>query len=691
MGAQAETARSGAGLRLRGRLVGGRSVVGSEAALGLLRALAVLLLLAAFYRPAIERMGRLVFPAPLDDVYIYFDFARSTAEGCLLCWTPETGYSSGATSPPYALALAVFHLIGFSGDGLGLAAAVLAFVSLWDLTGSLARMAGGGPRAALLATALVLGIPLLDWTWVSGMEAAFAAAIFARAVVATQRARAALASGRPRAQLHAGVWLALSAWARPECAPAALILATTVAHAAGELSAAAALARAGGPTAATLALSAIVNRWLTGEASPAGAVRKLVTSDPYSTPVDKTIVVLKNLVRLVTEGLEGGLGGPRALVALLALGLASVVHRATRALGLALLGGACASLALVCLNTTAPYQNLRYLGPTLLMLVAAALLGLRALELRGRMAGIAGSIVVIGVVVSASREFARQIGHFSRAAANIAEQQLEVGRRLGALAPRPARVFVGDAGAIPYASGLPALDGLGLGGDHDLPFARASVHGVPAVIELIERLPSNARPDVLAIYDGWWSGLPARFGEPMFSVRIEDNVICADPVKSVYRANWALLEDRTRPEGDVLDVLDFGDLIDERSHSMTFSRPRNGYVVDAVLRDGAGRMRWDAGRSIEKNHELSFELSVAEPMVRARLVLRSDTATPTGSVVHRGQAHSLEARTDVSAPSGPSWREHETTLVDVEPGDRVVVQAGREPARWFAMRLERVR
>jgi len=40
-------------------------------------------------------------------VYIYFDFARSTARGCVLCYTEEGGLSSGATSPPYALVLAL--------------------------------------------------------------------------------------------------------------------------------------------------------------------------------------------------------------------------------------------------------------------------------------------------------------------------------------------------------------------------------------------------------------------------------------------------------------------------------------------------------------------------------------------------------------------------------------------------------
>ena len=93
-------------------------------------------------------------------------------------------------------------------------------------------------------------------------------------------------------------------------------------------------------------------------------------------------------------------------------------------------------------------------------------------------------------------------------------------------------MLVGDAGAIPYIAELPALDGLGLGGYHDLPFARASLHGDAATVELIERLPKEDRPDWMAVYPGWWGTLVDRFGTRVDSVRIRDTFICAAREKS---------------------------------------------------------------------------------------------------------------------------------------------------------------
>src|SRR5262249_48432244 len=154
---------------------------------------------------------------------------------------------------------------------------------------------------------------------------------------------------------------------------------------------------------------------------------------------------------------------------------------------------------LVCLNTTAPFQNLRYATPTLFLTLLAAILGVYASALRNRWLGLVGVAVLAASAGGAARAFPKQIDHYPRASRNLAEQQVEVGRRLRELGAE--HIFVGDAGAIRYVSDLPVIDGLGLGGYRDLPFARASVHGIPSVIELIERLPANERPDTLAIYD----------------------------------------------------------------------------------------------------------------------------------------------------------------------------------------------
>lgn len=75
---------------------------------------------------------------------------------------------------------------------------------------------------------------------------------------------------------------------------------------------------------------------------------------------------------------------------------------------------------------------------------------------------------------------------------NIRNQHLTLGKYLAEL--KPNRVLVGDAGAILYESDRPGLDIIGLGGYHGMPFARAGVHGLPATVELLERMPPRERP-----------------------------------------------------------------------------------------------------------------------------------------------------------------------------------------------------
>ena len=53
--------------------------------------------------------------APLDDVFIHFDYARAAAEGHPFEWFAGNGYSSGNTSLLYPFVLAVGYLAGFHG------------------------------------------------------------------------------------------------------------------------------------------------------------------------------------------------------------------------------------------------------------------------------------------------------------------------------------------------------------------------------------------------------------------------------------------------------------------------------------------------------------------------------------------------------------------------------------------------
>lgn len=655
---------------------------------------------AAFYGPALARTGG-VWPAPLDDVYIHFGFARAAALGHPFSWIPGNGYSSGGTSLAYPLALAPGYLLGFRGAWLGLFAALLACAALLDLCRSLRRLLEprGGPGAASsrwvawVAPLFVVAVPLLDWSWFSGMEVALLGAVMGRALVAVRRAELAPPAQRPAEQLRAGLLAALLVATRPEAVALAAPLAIAVAHAAGSLGAAASLARASLPTALLLGAQAAANRALTGEWSAAGAVRKLILSNPYPAPLEKAVEVIKNLAALRVQALESALGGPSYALLLPLLGAIAALDRRARRLAVPLLIGAYGSLLLVSLNATARYQNLRYAAPALAMLLVAAALGVEALARRGRLAAGVAAALALAALAAPSAWFGRQIDHFARSSANIAGQQVEVARRLAARAPRPRRVLLGDAGAIPYLSGIPAIDGLGLGGYRGMPFARASVHGVPAVVELIERLDAAERPDVFALYPSWWGGLADVFGRRVDAVKIEDNVMCAADEKVIYEADWSALAPPGERRDGAIDEVDIADLIDERAHGYAFPSPRGGWVVGAVLRDGSdggGAPRFDAGRIIPEGREQSFAIGAAAAFARgpAVLALRTDGGGPIaiGVAVERAPD---EARVEVPERPLDRWSEIRVPLRDVAPGDLVRIRALRGAFRSFHVWLLR--
>ncbi|MCC6556593.1 MAG: hypothetical protein IT372_26840 [Polyangiaceae bacterium] len=654
---------------------------------------------AAFYAPALRGTGG-VWPAPLDDVYIHYDFARSAALGRPFQWIPGNGYSSGGTSLTYPLALAPGWLLGFRGAWLGLFAAILACASLLDLCrsarllvdpGSGAEGPALGPRpppsarwVAWAAPAFVVAVPLLDWSWFSGMEVALFGAVLGRALVAVRRVERAQPARRRGAALRAGVWCALLVATRPEAIALAAPLGVAVAHAAGSLRAAGLLLRGLGPTAALLGAQAAANRALTGEWAAAGAVRKLIPSNPYLAPLDVAGEAIKNLVALRAQALDAALGGADHAWILPALGLVAALDRRARRVAAPLLAGAYGSLLLVSFNATARYQNLRYAAPALAMLLVAALLGAEAIARRGRAAALLAAGLALAALAAPSRWFPRQIDHFARASRNIVEQQVEVGRRLAAMPSPPRRVLLGDAGAIPYVSGLSAIDGLGLGGYRGLPFARASVHGVPAVVELIERLDEAERPDAFALYPSWWIGLADVFGRRVGSVKIEDNVICAADEKVIYEADWSALARPGERRAGAIDELDVADLVDERAHAYELPAPRGGWVVGAVLEDAAGTPRFDAGRVIPEGREQSFRVG---PIARgpAALALRAAGGGPIALevTVERGGAPGAPRGVSVPARDEARWSEIRVELDDVAPGDRIRIRAARGTFRSF--------
>jgi len=617
--------------------------------------------------------------APLDDVFIHFDYARATARGYPFQWSEGNGFSSGNTSISYPFVLSVGYLAGFRGLLLMKWAAIVACASILVFLAVGARLFEPyGRWAKYLLPPVALSVGALDWSLFSGMENAFHLCTWALMLAATLAVIRASDDARKlrRRALVAGLAGALLFLTRPEsvvCVAAFTVWAALSvrarrrAHTDDERAAReqgegvpadprerfpwGVFVAMSAPGAVAFAAQSIANRVLTGEWAAAGAVAKLALNNPYMTAGDKLNEygsLLKYVVLRNTHHHFADFGGPDHrlpwgwLVPLVAL--LPFVVREMRGVAVLLWAQVLGWLALVSLNGQVRWQNERYTMPAVAWLLVLAAMGLATLvsgawRAAGRPAMperkrlvLAALRVAGGLAIAATfwqHQLPRmrdQIWFFGRASRNIRDQHIVAGGVLRRLAVE--RVLVGDAGALVYASDRPAMDLIGLGGYHDLPFARAGVHGLGASLELMERLAPDERPDTMAIYPGWWGDLPLIFGKRVASVPVFGNVICGGSEKVIYRADWSPLDRGGRPrslrEGErLLDEVDVADLVSEKKHDYVFPHPQGGFVDFRVLADPGDLDRdlFDAGRVIAPGQRETMR--VRTDFGALRLILRS--------------------------------------------------------------------
>jgi len=514
--------------------------------------------------------------APLDDVFIHFDYARATAEGHPFEWVVGNGYSSGNTSVTYPFALALGYLGGFRQQHLMVWAALIAAASvLATLLVARKLVLGKSPDvgdrlASYLLPPVFLAVGALDWTLWSGMEVAFFLGTWAVALLAYLSLVAAPAEddeARGTREWRLGAAGALMILTRPESVSTLVVFGIGALWALRRrlgLGGATLLGvRVLGPGAAVVLAQAGINRWLTGEWTANGAIVKLALYNPFLTNAAKWDDYVFNVRYEIFRNLEYHFTDyPPLGVLLPALGMLGLAVKKTRGAALLLWGQVAGWALLVGLNGQVRWQNERYTMPAVAWMLIAAAIGAGVLLRRiGRpapalvaMAGVLGVQAIIAARLPEARpSLPINIGlsiaggallsgalfiHPTRVLAVIAalalfhvhhvskmrDQKWFFGRACRNILDqhietgrwlrevRPRRVLVGDAGALIYASDRPGLDIIGLGGYHALPFARAGVQGLTATIELMEHLRPEDLPDVMAIYPTWWGILPNWFG-----------------------------------------------------------------------------------------------------------------------------------------------------------------------------------
>lgn len=603
----------------------------------------------------IRQLTPVAWSAPLDDVFIHFDFARSLAQGHFFEWSPGGGYSSGATSWLYPAILGAAYRMGITGFALGYFADWLAAVCVF--AAFLALRHAFGDRAwwfhYLCVAALSFQGVVAFALW-SGMEFALFLLLWSCAHALFQALlREPQAAKRQRHAWALGLAGMLLAATRPEAlvcvAVWALFAIRSVPPAQWEKRASALLAAAiVAPCCMYLAARAVVNRCLTGDFADAGSLAKLEFLAPHRNLLDFPWVWLKNMGFQLGRITAYHAGMYVALGCLLWVSvLGSMLMQRTRTDARVLGVMAALWMGLVASNEYVRYQNDRYtMAPLVWLILCAALAthGFIDAGLRSRAKSYAhrwspallACVTLTAWILNQAPRFAQQAWLFGRASRNVAEQQVRLGLLLSDAPERAShRLLVGDAGALEYFSQMPGVDAFGLGTTSKLPFAKAVRLGNGATVELIERMPDGARPDLMALYPSWWKDLPLWFGQRLLDVDITGNVMCGASKKVLYRADWGALDGSSSPivahDGwHVVDELDIADLVSEATHDFSVSRQASGYVFMKVLAkpDNPKHSLFDAGRILFDGDSMRFRMPQLSGHRNVRLVMRAAPHAP---------------------------------------------------------------
>ena len=346
--------------------------------------------------------------APLDDVFIHFDYARATAEGHPFEWVVGNGYSSGNTSAAYPFVLALGYLAGFTRERLMLWAALVAatcvFGTLLSARGlfttegpspspstTATTAAGLADRAAsYLLPPIFLAIGALDWTLWSGMEVAFLLGTWAIALSAYLALVASPRGDRPSVRRHAsmlGAAGALMILTRPEAVTTLGVFGVgallTRRRELGLRDALTLGMRIFVPGAAVVIGLAICNRIFTGEWSANGAIVKLAVYNPFMPLGAKWDDYAFNFRYEIFRNIEYHFtDAPKLGCIVPGLGLAALAVPRTRSLALVLWGQVLGWMSLVAFNGQVRWQNERYTMPAVAWLLIVAALGASVLVRR---------------------------------------------------------------------------------------------------------------------------------------------------------------------------------------------------------------------------------------------------------------------------------------------------------------------
>ena len=610
--------------------------------------------------------GRLALP--LDDSFIYFQYARQAAEGHFLEYNTGAEPTAGATSLLYTLLLVPGFWLGLEGMDMALYALALGVVWL-GLSARLLLLLGRrlrGPFSGWVASILFLACGPLVWGYYSGM----AIGLFAFAILLTLYL--CLAEDR-RAPLAA----ALLALARPEGIALVLLLLALVAYRR-------ALNWQWGVPLGAYALQALLLAWWTGQAEASGIEAKWRFAEPHGSLPEQIRAVFFDFAEFVKGILAGSLGHQTsanlyaydgnyrrmvfapfvALVFVAELSNRLWSELSARQLGVAALGGAwfVGGVLLTCTLVEYDAHFNRYQQPFLPLYILFVALGLGRLEAVGEAWS---SKLARGLACFFGLWGLMSVGFFAVAygenCSDIRNQQVEMAHFIDAELPPAARIAVNDAGALRYLGRRPTVDLVGL---TTAGTSASWRHGSGSLFERLEAMPPDQRPQYFAIFPNWFNFPEGLFLQPLHRIRVfEPSIIDAEKV--LYQARWAadlsgeaIRNPTLLAEGwRVVDKVDVADLDSERRHGyqskvrVPGSGEANLLLVLSAA-DDPQALYMDGGRTVTGGERMEVRLNAGQP---AAVVMR----TVTGIAQHFAVLANGKKIATVELPGGPGrqWLE----------------------------------
>jgi len=641
-------------------------------------------LLSAIYISSTIYHTRGYLSLPLDDPFIYFQYARQAASGHFLQYNTGDPATTGSTSLLYMLLLVPAFWLGL--DGIAIAAYALLWGGLFlGLCGRELRLLGkmlDCSYAGELACVLFFLCGPLLWGFLSGMEIglfSFAILWAFRLVVQgggrwSIAAISLLALARPEGVLLYGllmVWLLFSEKPRVLRERWLWILPFVL-----------------------VCAQALLYKYYTGSWGSTGLEAKWRFSAPHYSWLELSRQILFDYADYIKGILGGSMGhqtsaqlfsydgnyrrmafAPFLLLFFVAeLGGRIAAEWKERDHFYALLAALWIVLGILATCTLVEYDAHfhRYQQPFLpLFLLFAALAVSRLRSFAGVWSiylakGIAGFFVFWGALSALFFAVA-----YGENAADIHYMQIEMGHFIREELPADARVAINDAGAIRYFGQRQTVDLVGL---TTAGFSAAWRHGSGSVYERIKAMEPEQRPGYFAIFPNWFSFPPNSFLKPIHSIRLLEPSI-VDAEKILYLAQWDRAEDGAKirdsalkPERSgrgVTDYINVGNLQSEAAHSYRSTvRVRGDSEANLLLalptHDGRG-IQLDGGRTVTGGE--SFQM-VLESDRRAHLFMRTVSGIGQHFEVYCNGEQVGEIQW--KGGQGRSWREEEIAIF--EPG-----------------------